>query len=231
MLDNVLFVVFPYVAIVLLIVVSIQRYRSQRFTFSSLSSQFLESRRLFWGSVPFHIGIIGILLGHLIGLLIPRGVLWWNGVPARLYVLEVSAFVFGAMALVGLIALVVRRVVDKRLHVVSSFADKVLHVMLGTSIVTGLWIALGYRWGSSWFASVMAPYLISIFTFQPKIDAVVSMPWVVKIHILSAWSLVAVFSFTRLVHILVAPLPYLWRPHQVVLWYRDRKTIRKISEG
>lgn len=233
MVDTVLFGVFPYVAVVLLIVVSIQRYRKQSFTFSSLSSQFLESRRLFWGSVPFHVGIIGVLLGHLIGFLIPRQVQVFSSVPLRLYVLEVTALVFGTMALVGLVALVARRIVDPRLHGVSSFADKALHVILATSIVTGLWIAIGYRWGSAWYTQVAAPYLWSLFTFQPQLDGIASMPWVVKIHILTAWSFIAIFSFTRMVHVLVAPVPYLWRPHQVVLWYRDRKTARRVpgAEG
>lgn len=231
MVDIFLFAVFPYVAIVLLIVVSIQRYRKQGFSFSSLSSQFLESRRLFWGSVPFHIGILGVLLGHLIGFLIPRQVQLWNAVPLRLYVLELTGLVFGLMALVGLIGLIVRRFREKRLMVVHTWADKVLYLILGTSVVTGLWIALGYRWGSAWYTQVAAPYLWSIFTFQPDIAAVTALPWVVKIHVLTAWSLIAIFSFTRMVHLLVAPLPYLWRPHQVVIWNRDRKSLRKAPTG
>lgn len=231
MVDIVLFAVFPYVAVILLVVVSIQRYRSRSFTFSSLSSQFLESRRLFWGSVPFHIGIIGILLGHLIGFLIPRQVMLWNAQPLRLFVLEGTALVFGLMALVGLVALVWRRLANRRLHGVSSFADKALHVILLTSIVTGLWIAIGFRWGSAWYTQVAAPYLWSIFTFQPDIEGIVALPLVVKIHILTAWALIAIFSFTRMVHVLVAPIPYLWRPHQVVIWNRDRKTRRMASEG
>jgi nitrate reductase gamma subunit len=112
--------------------------------------------------------------------------------------------------------------------VVSSFADKTLHVILATSIVTGLWIALGYRWGSAWYTQVAAPYLFSLFTLQPDIAAIATLPLVVKIHIFTAWAFVAIFSFTRMVHVLVAPIPYLWRPHQIVIWYRDRKT-RRIS--
>lgn len=224
MVDTVLYGVFPYVAMVLLVVVSVLRYRpGTRFTFSSLSSQFLESRRLFWGSVPFHIGIIGVLLGHLIGLLVPRSVQAWNGQPLRLWILEGTALVFGLMALVGLIALVARRMVDRRLHPVSSFADKTLHVLFAFQIVTGIWIALSYRWGSSWYVQVATPYLRSIFTLSPDLEGVKALPLVAKLHIVSAWAIVAVFSFTRMVHVLVAPVPYLWRPHQLVIWNRARK--------
>ncbi len=80
-IDQFLYGVFPYVALILAIVGTIWRYFSDRFSYSSLSSQFLENRQLFWGSVPWHYGILIILAGHLIGFLIPRSVLAWNGVP------------------------------------------------------------------------------------------------------------------------------------------------------
>lgn len=223
MLDVVLFGVFPYVAVILLVVVSIQRYRSRGFTFSSLSSQFLESRRLFWGSVPFHIGILGVLTGHLIGLVIPRQVQWWNGMTLRLWVLEVTALVFGTMALVGLVALVLRRMADKRLHQPTSIADKALHLILFGLIGTGIWIALFHRWGSSWYAQVAVPYLRSLFVLQPDVAILAPMPLVFKAHVIFAWSLIAIFSFTRMVHVLVAPIPYLWRPNQLVIWNRPRR--------
>lgn len=223
MLDVFLFAAFPYVAIILLVVVSIQRYRSRAFTFSSLSSQFLESRRLFWGSVPFHLGIIGVLTGHLIGFLIPRGVQWWNGMPLRLWILETTALVFGSMALIGLVALVLRRMADRRLHQPTSYADKTVHVILFGLIGTGLWIALFHRWGSSWYAQVAVPYLRSIFIFQPNVTILAPLPLVFKIHVALAWSFVAIFSFTRMVHVLVAPIPYLWRPNQLVIWNRERR--------
>ena len=64
MLDMVLFAVFPYVSVILAVVVGVYRYFNARFSYSSYSSQFLETRALFWGSVPWHYGIIVILLGQ-----------------------------------------------------------------------------------------------------------------------------------------------------------------------
>ena len=83
MTDVLLFGTFPYLAIALMLVVSIQRYRRDGFTVTSLSSEFLESKWLFWGSVPFHLGILVVFFGHLIGFLVPSGVMAWNGTPAR----------------------------------------------------------------------------------------------------------------------------------------------------
>src|SRR5512135_3326513 len=97
-----LFAMLPYLALLLFFLGTIMRYRKAPFTYSSLSSQFLENLQHFWGVVAMHYGIILVLTGHLIGLLIPRQVLLWNSRPLRLYVLEITSLAFGLMALVGL---------------------------------------------------------------------------------------------------------------------------------
>jgi nitrate reductase gamma subunit len=51
------------------------------------------------------------------------------------------------------------------------------------------------------------------------------MPWSVQLHILMAFVIICLTPFTRLVHILVAPNPYLWRRPQVVRWYRAPKEV------
>ena len=107
----------------LLLVVSIQRYRKSGFTISSLSSQFLESRQLFWGSVPFHLAILFLFFGHLIGFMFPRSVALWNGTPIRLVILEVSGLTAGLLALIGLCILIARRYRNARLRVVSTPMD------------------------------------------------------------------------------------------------------------
>ena len=96
------FVLLPYVAIISLIFGSIYRYRFHGYKVSSLSSQLLENNLLFFGSRPFHWGIITLFFGHLIAFLIPAAVLAWNGKPLRLYILEISAFAFGIISFTGL---------------------------------------------------------------------------------------------------------------------------------
>jgi len=224
MLDQVLFGVMPYLSVMLFAGVSIMRYRKEPFTFSSLSSQFLESKRLFWGSVPFHIGIIILFFGHLIGFMFPRGVTLWNAVPVRLFILETTAFAAGLLCIVGLVGLVYRRLTSDRLRVMTSTGDILVYIALGFSIVTGLWVALELRWGSAWYAHTAVPYLKSLFVLQPDVARVAELPLVAQLHIIAAFVLFGLFSFTRLVHVLVAPIPYLWRPVQLVIWNRHRRT-------
>ena len=73
-LNNFFFTTYPYVVIVIFLVGSIYRYRQKGFQVSSLSAQFLEGRQGFWGSVPFHWGILMIFLGHVAAYVTVAGV-------------------------------------------------------------------------------------------------------------------------------------------------------------
>jgi nitrate reductase gamma subunit len=225
-LNNFLFVALPYVALAVFLAGSIHRYRASGYEFSSLSSQFLEGRGIYPLAVLFHWCILLVFAGHLAAFLFPAAVLALMSDPVRLLILETVAVALGLGVLVGLGGLFVRRTMRPRLRVVTSAMDTAIELLLIVQIVLGLSIALGYRWGYSWFASDLAPYLWSIFALDPKIDAVSALPWVVKTHIAGAFIIVGMIPFTRLVHFLVAPLHYLWRPYQQVMWHWDRKRVR-----
>jgi nitrate reductase gamma subunit len=224
--NNFFFIALPYVAIIIFVIGTIYRYRETKFKYSSISSQFFETRMLYWGSVPFHYGIIFLFFGHLTAFLIPRYVLLWNQQPLRLAILEITAFVAAILTFLGLINLFYRRLTNPRVRKVTNYADIILEILLLTEIFLGLWVAYSYRWGSTWFAVVLSPYLKSIFEFNPKTDAIVMLPLVVQLHIIFAFLILLIIPFTRLVHLLVFPLSYLWRPYQKVIWNWDRKKVR-----
>jgi nitrate reductase gamma subunit len=230
MLDEVLYVAVPYVAVIIAVVGGIARYFGDRFSYSSQSSQFLESRTLFWGSVPWHYGIIVILLAHVLILLIPS--IWRRIIapPTVLYVVEVVGLAFALSALVGLVALIVRRINFSRIRTVTSVMDWVLLALLLSQVLLGIWVALFFRWGAEWGAYKAAPWILSLVTLQPEIDNVSTLPGVVQLHILGGFLIIAIFPFTRLVHLVTFPITYLWRPYQVVIWNKDRKK-EKVGVG
>lgn len=227
MLNLFLFVVFPYVAVFVMLVVSIHRYFNNSYKFSSLSSEFLESDQLFWGSVPWHYGIIVVLTGHLLGFLFPREMIAFGGVPWRLLIIEVFSLIFGLMALFGLIMLVRRRFENKRIWAVTNKMDIFILILLLAQVVSGLGTAVSYRWGFNWYATSMVPYLRSLVMFQPDTQYVAAMPPMVKFHVGNAFFIIGVLPFTRLLHFLVLPVQYIWRSWQVVIWNYDRKLRRK----
>jgi len=228
-LDHFFFATYPYMVIIVFLVGTIYRYNEKGFKVTSLSAQFLETRKGFWGTVPFHWGILMLFLGHMVAFLLPASVLAWNSDPVRLIVHEGISFTFAVAVVVGLVGLILRRLMDPRLRVVTTRMDYFVEFVLLAQVLLGCWIALGYRWGSSWFAADLSPYLWSIIKLDPQIEAVVAMPLVIKAHIVGAFSILLIFPFTRLVHVLVAPFHYIWRPYQVVIWYWDRKRVRQAS--
>ncbi len=219
-LDLLFFAILPYVAIVVFFLATVGRYWNRPFSYSSYSSQFLENRFHFWALVPFHYGILTVFAGHLVAFLVPRGILLWNGQPLRLYILEASALAAGLLTLVGLVAITIRRVSEPKVKVVTSHMDWIVYSLLLLQVTTGVLVALFHPWGSSWFAAAATPYLLSLLTFSPDLQFVAGMPFLAKLHIGGAFVLIGVFPFSRLVHILVVPNPYLWRRPQVVRWYR-----------
>jgi len=226
MLDSFLFIGLPYLAVVVFVVGVVYRYRQTGFKVSSLSSQFLEGRQLFWGAIPFHLGLLVLFLGHLVAFLIPGALLAWNGDPIRLVVLEAAAFTFGLSVLVGLLSLLFRRFSKPRIRAVTSKMDVGIELLLLAQVVLGCWVALGYRWGSSWFAVDLSPYLWSLVRLTPEPSAVMALPWVIKLHIAGAFVILLMIPFTRLVHFMVAPLHYIARPYQQVIWNWNRRHIR-----
>jgi len=223
-LNVLLFQVFPYVALAVHLVESIRRYRQVRFSYSSLSSQFLEGERLFLGSVPWHYGILLVLGGHLVAFLFPRELLGFNSAPVRLYIIEVAALAGGLISLIGLVNLIMRRVRYPRIRAVTSLMDIFILAVLLVQVGLGVYIAASLRWGSNWYAIALVPYLRSLFAFQPDISLVQVMPLAVKLHIVGAYVVLTLLPFTRLVHFLVVPLQYIGRPPQVVIWNRDPRT-------
>ncbi len=218
MLDTMLFIALPYVALVACIAGSIYRTRTAPMTYSSLSSQFLETKGLMWGSLPWHLGIILILLAHVVAFLVPG--LWQNILSNKiaLYTIESVGLGLGILSVAGLVVLAVRRLTSAKLQIVTSTMDLVVLVLLLVQISLGVGIAVFYRWGSLWSAGTTTPYIWSILTLRPDVSYISELPLVVKAHILGAWLFILVIPFSRLIHMFAVPFEYLVRPPQNVIW-------------
>lgn len=222
--DFLFFVVLPYFAVVLAVGGGFYRYYNDRFSFSAFSSQFLENRSLFWGSIPWHVGILIILGAHLFAFLLSGPWQRLLDLGNMLYVLEVTGLVLGVAALVGIVALILRRMLNVRVRATSTVMDWVMLGALLVQTTSGFWVSLGYRWGADWFMDTSVPWMVSLLTLQPNVEHVATLPFVVKLHIIGGFVVIALFPFTRLVHVVSLPLSYLWRPFQVVIWNRAPDT-------
>jgi nitrate reductase gamma subunit len=220
MSEFVFYAAYPYAAFIVAIAAGLHRYFRDRFSYSSFSSQFLENRWLFWGSAPWHYAILIVLLAHLVPILVPGAWMAFVGEPVRLYAIEASGLALGFLVVAGTAVLIARRLLVPKARAVTSVMDWVLLAALLLQAATGVYIAIVHRWGAAWYASTAVPWFRSLLVLAPEPGFVTPLPGVVKLHIVTAFAIVALFPFTRLVHIVTVPLGYLWRPYQVFAWYR-----------
>ncbi|MFV0458930.1 MAG: respiratory nitrate reductase subunit gamma [Actinomycetales bacterium] len=223
-----LWVIVPYLCLATFVVGHVWRYRYDRFGWTTRSSQLYESSLLRIGSPLFHFGMLGVVAGHIIGLLVPES--WTDavGITPHLYhqVAIIGGLIFGGMALVGMIILIYRRRTVGPVFSATTTMDKVMYVFLGAAIVLGMWntiassvLSIGgeydYREGVSvWYRSFLA--------FQPRPELMAAAPLGFQLHALVAFGLFAMWPFTRLVHVFSAPVGYLTRPYIV---YRSRDAV------
>jgi nitrate reductase gamma subunit len=229
--DVLLFAVMPYVALALCLWGTVERLWRHPYSVSAGSSQFLENRQHFWTVVPFHYGVIVVLLAHLGALALPGAVLSWNSTPLRLYVLEATGLVFGVMATVGFAGVILRRATVDAVRVTTTPSDWVVYSLLLLQLLTGVGTALIYTWGSAWSAFTLTPYIWSLVTGRPDLAVVSALPLLVKVHVAGAFVLLAAFPFSRLVHVVSVPNGYFLRRPQVVRWYRPLPPRGGVSRG
>lgn len=204
-LDHLLFTVLPYVAVVgFLLVVAARRYRVPPFGPPRPSAPPPGERRTYGERLLFGYGLLVILGGHLLAFLIPEQVLLSNNDPLRLYVLEVSALAFALMTLTGLLLTVARCAFSAPARRGIGLADWLLYALLLLQVAGGIYVALFYWPGSSWYAISAVPYLRSLVKLEPDLSSVSAMPDAVKLHLVGAWVLLLVLPFTRVVRPLVA---------------------------
>lgn len=223
--NNLLFGVYPYIALVVLAVGSVIRYDREPYGWRSGSSQLLRRRQLMWGSVLFHVGVLLIFAGHVVGLLTPLVIWEMLGVShgAKQMVAIGLGGVAGFMGIVGATLLVHRRFFDPRVRKASSFADNMIILILWIQLALGLitiTVSLQHLDGEEMVKFMN--WAQGIFTFNPAAASYVAEASLVfKLHITLGLTIFVLFPFTRLVHMLSAPIRYIWRPgYQVV---RTRK--------
>lgn len=215
------FGIYPYIAFAILIIGTWVRYEREQYTWKADSSQLLERKWLRRGSIAFHVGILGIFFGHLFGLLTPAGVWYALGVstPAKQMVAIVAGGLFGVLCFVGLTILLLRRLLHPRIRAASSTMDIVVLLLLYSQLLLGLasvFVSLGHLDGLEMVKFMN--WAQGVVTFQGVNAAgyISDVHWIFKAHVILGLTLLVVFPFSRLVHMLSVPLKYMGRNYQVV---------------
>lgn len=219
-LNDFFFGIYPYIAIVVMVMGSILRYDQDPYSWKAGSSQLLRSRGMALGSNLFHIGILLLFFGHLVGLLTPESVyhLVMSAATKQLLAM-VAGGVFGVLCFIGMTILIIRRLFDPRIRATSRPADIMILLVLYAQLILGLATipaSAEHSDGSSMIA--LANWAQHIVTFRGgAADFVAGEAMVFKLHIILGLTIFLLFPFTRLVHVLSAPVKYLFRSgYQIV---------------
>ncbi len=221
-----IFGIYPYIALSVLLIGSIARYERDPFTWKSSSSQLLRRKQLILGSVLFHVGVLTIFFGHLFGLLTPLPLIAALGISheAKQILAVVVGGVAGAAALVGGIILIHRRLVDPRIRATSSVMDIIILSLLLLQLCLGLLtiiISVQNIDGSEMVKFMQ--WAQAIFTFDTRAASYTEgAPLLFQMHIFLGLTIFTLFPFSRLVHMLSAPVRYLWRPGYQIVRTRKR---------
>jgi nitrate reductase gamma subunit len=214
-LNQALFGFYPYLALAVLVIGSILRFDREQYTWRTGSSQLLRRKQLVLGSVLFHLGILAIFAGHFVGLLTPIAV--WDALGVTHSAKQMLAIVAGGVAgifcLAGGLLLLHRRLFDGRIRRNSSFGDTLILALLLGQLCLGLAtipISLEHRDGEEMVKFMY--WAQGIFTFRAgAADYVADAHWIFKAHLTLGLTILLMFPFTRLVHMLSAPIWYLNR--------------------
>ncbi|WP_055481450.1 respiratory nitrate reductase subunit gamma [Sphaerimonospora mesophila] len=225
-LDVTLWVVAPYVSLTVFVLGHVWRYRYDKFGWTTRSSQMYESRLLRIGSPLFHFGILVVLLGHIGGLVIPKS--WTEAVGVSEEAYHIVAVVLGTIAgvctVAGMVILIYRRRTVGPVFTATTRNDKLMYALLALTILLGLaaTVMANIVGGGYDYRTTISPWFRSVFYLQPEASLMAGAPLLFKLHALSALVLFAAWPFTRLVHMLTAPVGYLTRPYIV---YRSREDV------
>lgn len=225
-MEHFAFGVFPYIALSVMILGAIARYERDPFSWKSKSSQLLRRRQFVIGSVLFHLGVLVILFGHLGGLLTPIAVFEALGIShgAKQILAMVAGGVAGGFALIGGALLLHRRLFDPRIRAQSTLADSGILILLLAQLLLGLGsIAISAQHLDGHEMVRLMAWAQAVVYFGPDPAAhLAGVHWIFKLHILLGLTIFLLFPFTRLVHMLSAPVRYLWRPGYQIVRTRQR---------
>ena len=214
------FGIYPYIAITVFFLGSLLRYDRDQYTWKASSSQLLSKKDMRLGSNLFHIGIIALFFGHLMGLLTP----YWAyafmiSAGTKQLVAMTAGGIFGLTCLAGMILLIRRRMLDARIRATSEATDLPILLILFVQLVLGLLtipFSAQHMDGSSMLA--LASWAQHLVTFQGDAASfVIGEAFIFKIHLVLGLTIFLVFPFTRLVHVWSVPIQYLTRTgYQIV---------------
>lgn len=222
--DILLWVILPYAAIATFLVGMWWRYRTDKFGWTSNSTQLFEGKILGWAGPAFHYGALAAIGGHVVGLMIPESLTESLGVSESMYrwFSAVAGGIAGLVCVIGFVGIVYRRITNPRVRQTTSRTDLLVYLLLVLLIGIGCWLTFAHNLLTDDpynYRETISEWWRSLFILQPDVEAAAHAETIYQVHAIIAWAFWALFPFSRLVHAFSIPLQYLGRPY---ILYRRR---------
>ncbi len=214
---------YPSICLTIFVVGSALRYDRDQYTWKADSSQLLRKKGTRMGNNLFHIGILCLFGGHLVGLLTPQSVYHhFMSAETKQLVAMTAGGIFGTLCFIGMTMLLKRRLFDPRIRATSKKSDIMILLVLYVQLILGLItipFSAQHMDGSSMIA--LAEWAQHIVTFRAgAADFIVEEALIFKLHLVLGTTIFLLFPFTRMVHVFsgfAAPIKYIMRSgYQIV---------------
>lgn len=217
LLHNLLLSYFPYIALAVFISGALVRLVKRNTTVRAHSTQFFGNNRLVkWGSVLFHVSMLMIVGGHIFGLLTPKWLYTLLITTETKYIIAIILGGFsGVLALVGICMLILRRVKNETLRKNSTPFDFIITSLLLLQICLGLGCTYVTANSSLENYVSLGEWAQGLALFEPNSWIhIANVHWVYKVHIIVGFAIFFIYPYTKLMHMLVAPIHYIFRPNK-----------------
>ncbi|GIP47177.1 Nitrate reductase-like protein NarX [compost metagenome] len=221
-------VVYPYIALTVLILGLLYRFAFRQASWAAPSTEIFEKKWLRVGSTVFHYGIVFAFVGHVMGVLIPRSVYHALGVHDETYhfFAIVGGGLAGLMVVLGLVLLLIRKILNRRVRAHAGFADYFAVVLLLIVAANGTYMTIVYNTTvvAYEYRTTIGPWFRSLLAFHPDYHLMDTVPLLFQLHVLTAFLLFASIPFTKLVHMFSLPVRY---PARAPQQYRSRVSYKR----
>lgn len=225
MINQFIWVIYPYLCIAIFIIGHLFRFKYDQFSWTAKSSEFIEKKQLMWGSILFHLGIIPVIFGHIVGLGVPAE--WLSSVGVNDHLYHIGAVyigsIFGIVTLVGMVLLTARRITKQNVRRLSSASDIIVNILLLVIVLMG---CISTLWTNATtpdfdYRQTISVWFRGLLIFKPDVALMNDVPLTFKTHIILGFLITSLWPFTRLVHVWSVPLNYCSRSYII---YRKHKT-------
>lgn len=214
MTDYLLFQIYSYCAVIIFaVLIFAQKYKSKNNQYIvDKKEQYIYGGLFRFGNNLFHWSVGLLMIGHFFGLLTPEKLYTIFITVKEKQILEIYiGGGAGIICFIGMTIMIVERILNKKLWVTNSVSRFVMLFMVYVQLILGL-LSILVSWkhldGSQML--YITKWLQHLVILDANAyQALTSVNFIYKLHIILGFSILLVFPFTKLIHVVNLPVRHI----------------------